>query len=331
MRPVPNEILKRNTECTRPTSIGPLQWGALAVDALLAEARLAPKPGLVDSRGSGAHRDLNLALMCRSAKVLGPAFTAMADAGQRAGAPTLALRETLGRLGRDAEATMMAATGGVNTHRGAIWAMGLLVAAAAIERVDAEPRASAEARTAALAAEIARHADRFAPTRTGHKGEQACLTFQVSGARGQAQAGFPQVMLQGLPELRRSRARGDSETAAQLNTLLAIIGRLDDTCVLSRGGPAALHHLQASAAGVLAMGGVASLAGRRVLRRLDADALAAGISPGGAADLLAATLFLDQLGARWKQAALQALAQRPALRFERRREPSHFRSLHGEA
>jgi len=106
---------------------------ALAVDALLDEARLAPKPGLVDSRGNGAHSDLNLDLMCRSANALTPAFASMAAAGIAVKAPTAALRERLGQLGRDAEATMMATTGGVNTHRGAIWAMGLLVAAAAID------------------------------------------------------------------------------------------------------------------------------------------------------------------------------------------------------
>src|SRR5579862_4379288 len=99
------------------------QLGALVVASLIDEARLSPKPGLVDSRGSGAHPDLDLALMERSALSLQPAFTAMAQAGESAGAPTQALRETLGGLGRDAEARMMVATGGVNTHRGAIWAL----------------------------------------------------------------------------------------------------------------------------------------------------------------------------------------------------------------
>lgn len=260
-----------------------------AVDALLDEAQLAPKPGLVDSRGNGAHSDLTLDMMCRSAHALRPAFVRMAQAGRDAAAPSAALRETLGRLGRDAEATMMATTGGVNTHRGAIWAMGLLVGAAAMVSTNGAEQ------TSSMAAAIARHGDRFAPARTGHKGEQACRDYKVAGARGQAQAGFPHVMGLGLPELRRSRARGDSETASRLNALLAIMSRLDDTCVLARGGLVALRHVQDSAAMVLSVGGVATLAGRRALRQLDADALACGVSPGGAADLLAATLFLDRL------------------------------------
>ena len=269
------------------------QLGAHVVASLIDEARLSPKPGLVDSRSNGAHGDLDLALMERSALALQPGFAAMAQAGTSAGAPTLGLRETLGRLGRDAEATMMAATGGVNTHRGAIWALGLLAAAAAIEQCKAAPVCSAA--VAATAGAIARQADRNAPASTGNKGEQACRAFNVTGARGQAQAGFPQVIHLGLPELVRSRARGDSETSARLNALLAIISELDDTCVLSRGGRTALTRVQHGAAAVLAEGGAATLAGRRALHRFAADAIACNLSPGGAADLLAATLFLDRI------------------------------------
>ena len=263
------------------------------VDALIDEARLAPKPGLVDSRSRGAHTDLDLDLMCRSARALAPAFAAMAEAARSAGAPTLALREELGRLGREAEAAMMQATQGINTHRGAIWAMGLLVAGAAFEGDVPTP-----ARIAHSAASLAQMPDRHAPRVTGNKGERACRDFGVTGARGQAQAGFPQVIDQGLPELQRSRTRGDSETAARLNALLAILSGLDDTCVLSRAGPAALRALQEKAGAVLAAGGVATLTGRRLLHQLDAHALAFNASPGGAADLLAATLFLDRLDPR---------------------------------
>lgn len=278
---------------------------ALAVDALLDEARLAPKPGLVDSRGNGAHSDLTLDLMCRSAHALAPAFASMAAAAMAIQAPTPDLRERLGQLGREAEATMMATTGGVNTHRGAIWAMGLLVAAAAIE-----PDNSNAAKTASIAGTVASHDDRHAPKSTGHKGEQACHDFNVSGARGQAQAGFPHVIHLGLPELQRSRGRGDSETASRLNALLAIMSRLDDTCVLSRGGLAALRHLQDSAVAVLAAGGTATLPGRRALRQLDADAIALRVSPGGAADLLAATLFLDRLDSRFEARSQRQLSRR---------------------
>jgi triphosphoribosyl-dephospho-CoA synthase len=278
----------------RPEPATPARLADLVVDVLVEEAHLAPKPGLVDSRGNGAHRDLNLALMCASAQALQPAFVAMAEAGIGATGPTQALREQLGRLGRKAEAAMMHTTRGVNTHRGAIWSMGLLVAAAMLEREEPEPSS-----VAATAGAIARMPDRFLPSYTGNKGEQACRDYGVGGARGQAQAGFPHVIALGLPELRSSRTRGDTENAARLNALLAIMSRLDDTCVLSRAGEVALSRVQTGAARVLAAGGAGRLDGRRLLRKLDADALEHNVSPGGAADLLAATLFLDRLPTRF--------------------------------
>jgi len=105
----------------------------LAVDALIDEADLSPKPALVDRRGNGAHSDLHLGLMHASALALWPAFKEMAEAALVFGAVGLPLREALGRIGREGEQAMLATTGGVNTHRGAIWALGLLVAAAALE------------------------------------------------------------------------------------------------------------------------------------------------------------------------------------------------------
>lgn len=260
----------------------------LAVDALIDEVTLTPKPGLVDFRSHGAHHDLNWPLMCHSARSLWPTFAALAQAGQAA-LPQSVLRERIGAIGRRGEATMMCATGGVNTHRGAIWAVGLLVTAAAMKAGD-----RVAAGVAARAGALARLPDPHAPHLTGNKGEHACREHGVGGARMQALAGFPHVIAAALPALKRSRARGDSENAARLNALLAVMAELDDTWVLSRGGMAGLAQVQQGAAEVLGLGGTASLRGRRALMALDAHMLALNVSPGGAADLLAATLFLDR-------------------------------------
>lgn len=260
-----------------------------AVASLIDEVTLTPKPGLVDIRSRGAHRDLDWPLMCHSARTLRPTFVALARAGQ-AEPEHRTLREQIGAIGRRGEAAMMRATGGVNTHRGAIWAMGLLVTGAAMGPAERVPAA-----VTARAAILARLPDRHAPAVTGNKGERACREHGVGGARAQARAGFPHVMDAALPALRASRARGDGENAARLNALLAVMAELDDTCVLSRGGAAALACVQRGAARVLAAGGAGSLAGRRALRALDTQLLALGVSPGGAADLLAATLFLDRV------------------------------------
>jgi triphosphoribosyl-dephospho-CoA synthase len=265
------------------------RFGAHVVEALIDEVTLAPKPGLVDIRSRGAHRDLDWKLMCVSALALQPTFVELARAGIET-QPLLALRERIGAIGRDGEARMLDATGGVNTHRGAIWALGLLVTAAAREPSDLAPQA-----VAACAGSIAGVQDRHAPAITSNKGEQACLDYNVGGARGQAQAGFPHVVDVALPELVRSRLRGDSETAARLNALLAVMATLDDTCVLARGGPGALAEMQDGARRVLEQGGAAALAGRRQLKALDRRLVELHVSPGGAADLLAAALFLDRL------------------------------------
>ncbi len=267
----------------------------LAVEALVDEAMLTPKPGLVDMRGSGAHTDLTWMLMCRSACALRPAFLQMAQAGGEVLEATL-LRGRIGAIGREAEAAMMAATGGVNTHRGAIWALGLLVTAAARRMRDGGSADGAD--TAAIARGaglLARIDDPGAPARTGNKGELACREHGVGGARGQARAGFPAVVEQALPMLQLSRARGDGEAQSRVNALLAVMAGLDDTCLLARGGRKALASTQAGARRVLALGGIATPNGREALRRLETRMRQLHVSPGGAADLLAAALLLDRI------------------------------------
>lgn len=265
------------------------QLADLAVEALIDEAELSPKPALVDRRGSGAHHDLSLELMHASAWSLWSAFHAMAASGQAAGQVGLALRETLGRLGREGEAQMLAVTGGVNTHRGAIWALGLLVTAAAQEE-QLVPSA-----VTLRAARLARLEDRHVPVRAPSNGERVRQRYGVGGARAEAQAGFPGALHHGLPQLQRSRAAGAGENHARLDALLAIMAQLDDTCVLHRAGPAGLACMQEGSRAVLEAGGSASLAGRRRLKDLECHLLRLNASPGGAADLLAVTLFLDRL------------------------------------
>ncbi|MFK0310510.1 triphosphoribosyl-dephospho-CoA synthase [Pseudomonas sp. NPDC090233] len=261
----------------------------LAIEALIDEADLSPKPGLVDRRSSGAHSDMTLPLMHASALALWPCLRQMAEAAQIHGEIGLPLRAALGRIGREGEAAMLTATGGVNTHRGAIWALGLLVAARALD---------AQADTVTIAARAGRIAlidDPAACVQDSH-GTQVRRRYGASGAREQAQQGFPAVIQHGLPQLRRSRAAGASENHAQLDALLAIMASLSDTCVLWRAGPEGLQTLQQGARNVLTAGGSATLAGRRQLRQLDAQLLRLNASPGGAADLLAACLFLDKAG-----------------------------------
>jgi len=99
---------------------------SLARQALVAEAQLTPKPGLVDRRGSGSHTDLPLEIKIRSAAAIEPFFLHMAATSASAGVDA-ALRAVLAAIGREAESAMFNATGGTNSHKGAIWILGLLI------------------------------------------------------------------------------------------------------------------------------------------------------------------------------------------------------------
>lgn len=275
----------------RARGLGPCVLGCLAAGALRAEAELTPKPGLVDRRGSGAHDDMDLAMLLRSAAVLQPWFATLARTAARApGMPGDAprLRSDLGRMGRQAEAEMLAATCGVNTHRGALYSLGFLVAGAAY----ADTVASAE--VARAAGELARRPDTAVRQARSH-GDLVRDQHPGAGAAVHAATGFPVTLRTALPALRASRRRGAGEQAARLDALLAVMAVLDDTCVLYRGGTKGLELIRHGAAAVLAAGGAASPAGRRRLARLDHICRSRRLSPGGAADVLATAIFLDQL------------------------------------
>ncbi|MBC8749851.1 MULTISPECIES: triphosphoribosyl-dephospho-CoA synthase [Paraburkholderia] len=272
-----------------------------ATTALIDEAELTPKPALVDRRGSGAHRDLDLAIMRRSAHALEPTFAALARTARRRGEPSALLRAELAQIGRAGEQDMMHATGGSNAHRGAIWIIGLLVAGVALETSSSssmrahrpgDPNHLDAPRVCTLAAQIACFPDRFAAASDSH-GERARQRYQVGGARREAQDGFPHALDVGLPALHGARARGLDENTARIDALLAIMSTLDDTCLLHRAGLAGLQAGQRGARRVLDAGGSSTPAGRVALDALERELLSLNASPGGAADLLAATLFLD--------------------------------------
>jgi triphosphoribosyl-dephospho-CoA synthase len=206
------------------------------------------------------------------------------------------VREQLAAIGRNAERAMLMTTGGSNAHKGAIWILGLLISAAAMG--DEEDRTASG--IAATARAIASFADRAAPRLVSH-GDIVARRYGVSGARGEAGQGFPHVMDVGLPSLRRRRAQGATEGAARLDTLLSIMSSLEDTCLLYRGGIVALTAAREGAVAVERAGGVETESGRRALRLLDRRLLDLSVSPGGSADLLAATLFIDGIERGLKQ------------------------------
>jgi triphosphoribosyl-dephospho-CoA synthase len=259
----------------------------LARQALIAEAELTPKPGLVDRRGAGSHSDLSLDSMRRSASTIAPYFSVMGASAQSMPFGQM-LRTEVAAIGRAAESAMLQVTNGSNSHKGAIWLLGLLVTAAAQHN---NPNPTAIAQDAGF---LARLSDRAQPQLVSH-GDVVKARYGATGARGEAYAGFPNVVHIGLPALCAARSKGCTETNSRLSTLLSIMARLEDTCVLYRGGANGLVTVQKGAAEVLIAGGPGSITGDEAMRRLDQELLTKRVSPGGCADLLAATLFLDAL------------------------------------
>jgi triphosphoribosyl-dephospho-CoA synthase len=271
--------------CERQSSAEFLAYGA--VWALIEEASLTPKPGLVDARGCGAHNDMNLEMLHRSARSLWATFAGFAEEAWQA-SESIRLRERLAWLGREGERNMLRTTRGVNTHRGAIWTLGLLCAGAAMlwgKRNSAENICEQGSR-------IARLPDSYTSRIKSH-GEKACQRFGVRGARGEAESGFRHITEIGLPMLKRSRSQGLTEEFARLNALVAIMADLDDTCLLHRGGLTAMAAAKAGARAILQLGGASTPDGFSALCGLDRGLLRLNASPGGSADLLAGVLFLD--------------------------------------
>ncbi|MGV9712067.1 triphosphoribosyl-dephospho-CoA synthase [Gordonia sp. NPDC003424] len=260
-----------------------------AIAALVAEAELTPKPALVDGRDSGVHSDMDLAMMHRSAHALRDTFVRLARIGHTVD-DDRALRIHLAAAGRDGEHAMMTATGGVNTHRGAIWALGLAVGATAATR------SNVPSEILTKVAAIAAHDDPAGQHESDRLGARARARYRVGGAITEARNGFPHAAA-ALDQLRASRDHGRLEHHARLDALLAAMSGLQDTCLLARGGLPALDTARRGARSVLRHGGVGTSAGARALDSLDRRLCALGVSPGGSADLLALALFLDHLEA----------------------------------
>jgi triphosphoribosyl-dephospho-CoA synthase len=260
----------------------------LAVQSLIEEAELTPKPGLVDKENSGAHTDMSIDLMIRSAKALEPAFREMAKASYKSES-SQELREEIAAIGRQGEKEMFEATCGVNTHKGAIWALGLLVSSAAMN-----PGETSMDNIALSAGKLALFPDRNQPEEKTN-GAYVKQRYGVNGAKGEAQQGFPHLRKIALPVLYSSRRKGVTENLCRLNVLIALMASLDDTCILHRGGSNALVSTKEFANEILKSGGVWTANGWKVLKQLDQSLRWTNASPGGSADLLAATLFLDSL------------------------------------
>lgn len=276
-----------------PTPGDAVAWAALAAEALRVEARLTPKPGLVDAAGSGAHHDMDLRLLVASADALEPWFAGCVLLGRAADDPD-ALAARLAELGVAAEAAMRATTGGVNTHKGALFSLGLLLAAIGRATVSGgRPSLPVILGEAAGLASWLNDAWRAGFREPRTHGERALVAAGVGGIRTEAASGFPTVRDVALPAYRARLTASGSQDAALRWALVALMSVVDDTNVVARGGVGALREVQAWA-GSLLRSEVTDAEVTAALAAADARFTASRWSPGGSADLLALTWFLAE-------------------------------------
>lgn len=269
-----------------PRALHAEQLGSLASLCLKLEIETYPKPGLVSHFDRGAHRDMDAGLLCLSAETLMPFFRDLAAAGGE-GAGMNRLRA----IGVAAERAMMAATSGVNTHRGAIFGLGLLCAAAGYRNAVGIRKSLGRLVAGRWGEDIL-----SGPVSLRSHGAVAARRYGAGGARAEAADGFPSVYDIALPALHAARELAPhDEEAVRVQTCMRLITEVTDTNLLHRGGPEGLCFAQAKASAFLAAGGVGSPEWRRRAADIHQAFVIRNLSPGGSADLLAMALFVDRL------------------------------------
>ncbi len=257
-----------------PESTVPYLVSDLAVRALRMELDTTPKPGLVDKLDNGAHKDMDYALMSKSISALRPYLTRLAVESAKGIDPA-----KIKGIGIEAEEAMLKATGGVNTHKGALFCIGLSVAAASC-------LASATGSVSAYSfKELVSRAASEIPVAQGTHGAEAKRRFKVSGALENARGAYPELFADWLPYYRG--LEGDPYRCHK--TLLHIMTTIDDTNVLHRRGAEGLVRAKSEAARLLEDFSESGLSS------LNKDFIRDNISPGGSADMLSLTIFINSI------------------------------------
>ena len=266
--------------------------GRAAVLALYDELALAPKPGLVSFIDSGSHHDMDARTFLRSLFSLRQYFPCLAGLG--AAGSTFAALE---REGIAAEARMLAATGGINTHRGAIFCMGLLCASAGSLAAQGAALDATALRGELLGCWGPALSERAVRGSRSH-GAIAARRFGLSSASAEAMLGFPVLFETTLPALLAAKQRGAAPREARLQALFETMAVLEDTNLAHRGGLVGLRHAQRAARSFLAAGGALRPDALAHAGAVHADFMARRLSPGGSADMLAAACWAQRVCGR---------------------------------
>lgn len=284
-------------------AVSPLgaKLGSLAVEAMLYEAACTPAPGLVDRDNPGAHRDMDFFSFLSSSAALGPTMCRCAEAGIRHSGSLSELLPVLRHIGKEGEQAMLTATMGVNTQKGLIFSLGIIVAAAGWLTAQKEPLTAVAVLAAAakiVEGIVARELSGLstACSRRLTAGERLYQEYGIRGIRGELEDGLPAVRNHALPTLQQALAQGLSKNDALVQTLFVLMTIVEDTTVMNRHARTKLEQwVRPLAQEFLAQGGMYRTEGLQQAARLDKLFIEHNVSPGGAADLLAVTWFLHRL------------------------------------
>ncbi|MFJ7566262.1 triphosphoribosyl-dephospho-CoA synthase MdcB [Herminiimonas sp. NPDC097707] len=289
-REIPGSVAVRMPSANKLLRDACLATAGIAIGSLHAELVLYPKPGLVSLIDNGSHTDMDAGLFMRSLFSLRHYFVRAAHAGA-ADVPFGVLKE----LGIQAEQRMLAATGGINTHRGAIFSLGLLCAAAGYCHSHGLPLSESTLRTVLMRQwGAALEAHSMPPASGTSHGMRVAHLYGISGAREEGAKGFPAVFDIGVPQLRKTIAAGRSSYHAQIDALFALMAHMADTNIYHRGGPDGAVLARQAAQGYIALGGTAHPHWHDTALDSHRQFVSRGLSPGGAADMLAASWFVYQ-------------------------------------
>lgn len=282
-------------------------------ESLIDEVMTTPKPGLVDAKDNGAHTDMDKNTFVRSARAIAPYITEMFLCGYHWRKEPESLFPAIQNIGVEAEKAMFQATQGVNTHKGAIFTMGILAAASGYDlAMNCEIFRKREQHVFSILSiaekmmkvpmnNIFESMKGKAPKTHG---EKLFAKYGEKGIRGEAEQGFPIIKDVAFPALQSymeqyqdSMCTGNLEqdeiqNKININVLLQIMADLSDTCVLSRSDYHGLAWMQKKAKMIYELGGSFTKEGMEAIKQWNEECIRVNISPGGAADILAVTLFL---------------------------------------
>ncbi len=270
-----------------------------AACGLLEEVRTTPKPGLVDLHDNGSHRDMNYDTFVASTAAVVPYITEMARAGCELESGIHGLFPAIRPIGVRAEKAMFTATGGINTHKGMIFSLGIIAACLGYQHSHGGSTAPDQILT--LAGQAVYHwleqdFERMKSRPPVTHGERLFARYGYRGIRGEAQQGFPSLRNTALPAIETAMTAQPDANRARLYVLLTLMARVDDTNILIRSNPETLAYVKETAAEFLRAYPVITDEAVERLEQMNRDFVERNISPGGCADLLAISIFFYKLG-----------------------------------